>query len=70
MLHIHLPIFSRHLPTSRRQLSRPTAVGRCVLIPLTNAESNVESVLDKDISSISCDKSDDKLTGVCWFFIT
>ena len=27
----NLLIFSTHLPTSRRKLSRPTAVGRCVL---------------------------------------
>ena len=30
MLSTHLPIFSTHLPISRRKLSRPTAVGRCV----------------------------------------
>ena len=52
----HLPIFSTHLLTSRRNLSRPTAVGRptCVLkyrptvglIPPVNADSNVESAVN------------------------
>ena len=67
----HLPIFSTHLPTSRRKLSRPTAVGRCVrkfgptvgLIPPINADSNVESAVDaslqsdNDVSGVGCDES-------------
>ena len=73
MLSTHLPISSTHLPTSRRKLSRPTAVGRCVrkfrptvgLISPINADSNVESAvdaslqsaLDKDVSGVGCDES-------------
>ena len=73
MLSTHLPIFSTHLPTNRRKLSRPTAVGRCVLkfrptvglIPRINADSNVESAVDaslqsafdKDVSGVGCDES-------------
>ena len=73
MLGTHLPIFSTHLPTNRRKLCRPTAVGRCVrkfgltvgLIPPINADSNVESAvdaslqsaLDKDASGVGCDES-------------
>ena len=73
MLNTHLPILSTLLPTSRRKLSWPTAVGRCVLnfpptvglIPPINADSNVESAvdaslqsaLDKDVSGVGCDES-------------
>ena len=61
---------STHLLRSRRKLSRPTAVCRCVLtfkptvrlIPPINADSNVESTVNvsrqsalyKDVSSIGC----------------
>ena len=72
MLSTHLPIFSTHLPTSRRKPSRPTAVGSSkfrptvgLIIPPINADSNVESevdaslqsALDKDISGVGCDES-------------